>query len=170
MLHTEPLGYNDLYLLVRIQALSLVGLKLVSICYVSSKEGNFRRICSHCFAYISRCGCMCYRSQRDLVNISSHANPGRLATNLPNFEWRWERVKSDGTRRFRWALICPYRFSALSSLPDECVRARRRVAQNTGLTRKFSSERKDGRGARNAKNLNLTVIDSLRSHPFVVVM
>lgn len=76
------------------------------------------------FTYIPRWKCTCYWSRRDLVNVSSHAKPERLATNLPNFEWRWGRVKSDGTRGFRWALICPDRFSALSSLAWRvCARA-----------------------------------------------
>lgn len=84
------------------------------------------------------------------------------------FRKKVRRVKSDGTCRFRWALICPNRFSALSSLLDVCVCVcfvewLRTLAWPQNL----SSERKDRRGALNAnsaftlfKKRNLSVIDS----------
>lgn len=44
MLHAEPLGYNDLYLLLRIQALSLVSLKSVFVMYLAGRKTSARYV------------------------------------------------------------------------------------------------------------------------------
>lgn len=75
------------------------------------------------------------------------------------------RVGSDGL----W--FVPIDSQPFHLLPDECVRGLCRAAQNTGLTREFSSERKKktGEECRMLKNPNLTLIDSALTS-FVALM
>ena len=98
---------------------------------------NFSEVHTDYFQPTSGRSYRCYRSQRPFWIFPLALTPeGSLQ--ICAILGEGERVKSDGTCRFRWALICPNRFTALSSLPCVCVCVCVCVccggAQNTGLT------------------------------------
>lgn len=142
-------------------------------------ENNF---CSDCLVHL-RTKLHMLLITETLLNISSHTNRKACYKSVQYFR-EGERVKSDGTCRFRWALICPNRFSALSSLPCVCVCVSVCVSvcvclewlRTPAWPQKFKSGRKDRRGALNANNEfalfkkpSLSLRLTPTSHPFVVL-